>query len=390
MHLFTLDVSRPGAEATPLTSGGWEVTRAEPSSDRAKIYFASTEAGPAERHMYCVPVDGGPHTRLTTSPGANDAEVSPDEKTLAIIHSAANQPPEVYLAPNRPGAEARRVTTSPSDEWRSFPWQTPPLVIYKARDGAAVTARLYTPEMVGAKRDPLAPGVVFVHGAGYLQNAHRYCEGGLRQLLVGRLSGTRGYVPHARSKNSRSARGLLDTVLSDNSLPPERHSCEGLTSALALVVNSPLPRVVRTVVREGVVDATPVLVLEQQGYLVAVGLGMADGACGETTPTGRVEPQARVLPRIRLPLQEHDRLVRGSPGGVLLARHFLELDILPVQHPFSEYVMRSLLTSDRALKYPGPSNAIEQIRRRLRLCKYCGGHEHRDGGCNQQLHLRAS
>jgi len=194
MHLYTLDVSRPGAEAAPLTSGRWELTQAERSPDRRKIYFASTEAGPAERHVYTVPVDGGPRTRLTTAPGASEAKASPDEKTLALVHSEADQPPDVYLAPNRPPGEPRRITTSSSEEWRSYPWLAPPLVTYKARDGAEVTARLYTPEMVGAKRDPLAPGVVFVHGAGYLQNAHRYWSSYYREYMFHHLLASRGYV----------------------------------------------------------------------------------------------------------------------------------------------------------------------------------------------------
>jgi dipeptidyl aminopeptidase/acylaminoacyl peptidase len=194
MHLYTLDASRPGAEPTPLTSGRWEVTQAELSPDRRKIYFASTEAGPAERQVYSVPIDGGPRTRLTSAPGASEAEVSPDEKTLALVHSEANQPPDVYLAPNRPGTEARRVTTSARDDWRSYPWLVPPLVTYTARDGAEVTARLYTPEMVGARRDPLAPGVVFVHGAGYLQNAHRYWSNYYREYMFHHLLASRGYV----------------------------------------------------------------------------------------------------------------------------------------------------------------------------------------------------
>jgi dipeptidyl aminopeptidase/acylaminoacyl peptidase len=194
MHLYTLDASRSGAEATALTAGAWEVTQAELSPDRRRIYFSSTEAGPAERHVYSVPVEGGPRTRLTTAPGSTEAEPSPDEKTLAIVHSEANRPPEVYLAPNRPGADLKQVTTSTSDEWRSYPWLVPALVTYKARDGAPVTARLYTPEMVGARRDPRAPGVVFVHGAGYLQNAHRYWSSYYREYMFHHLLASRGYV----------------------------------------------------------------------------------------------------------------------------------------------------------------------------------------------------
>jgi dipeptidyl aminopeptidase/acylaminoacyl peptidase len=194
MHLYTVDVSRPGAKPSPLTSGRWEVTRAEPSPDRRKIYFVSTEPGAGERHLFSIAADGGPRVRLTLVPGAHDGEVSPDEKSLALVHSKANLPPEVYLAANRPGAEMRRLTTGSTEEWRSFPWVVPPVVTYKARDGAEVTARLYTPEMVGAKRDPLAPGVVFVHGAGYLQNAHHYWSSYYREYMFHHLLASRGYV----------------------------------------------------------------------------------------------------------------------------------------------------------------------------------------------------
>jgi dipeptidyl aminopeptidase/acylaminoacyl peptidase len=95
---------------------------------------------------------------------------------------------------NQPGAEMKPVTTSPSDEWRSFKWAEPQLVTYKARDGAEVYARLSTPEMVGAKRDPRRPAVIFVHGAGYLQNAHKYWSSYFREFMFHNLLASRGYV----------------------------------------------------------------------------------------------------------------------------------------------------------------------------------------------------
>src|SRR2546430_9116332 len=110
--------------------------------------------------------------------GSNVGEVSPDDRTIGMVHSYSNKPPEVYVMPNAPNAAAKQVTTSTSDEWRSFKWIDPQLVTYRARDGVDVYARLYTPEMVGARRDPSAPAVIFVHGARYLQNAHKYWAGG--------------------------------------------------------------------------------------------------------------------------------------------------------------------------------------------------------------------
>ena len=194
MHLYTLDVAAEGAEPKQLTAGKWEVSAAEPSRDGSQFYITTNEVHPGERHVYTVPADGGPRTRLTTMAGSNTAVLSPDESTLAVIHSYSTKPPEVYLMANRTGAEARQVTVTPTAEWRAFHWIDPRVVTYKARDGVDVYARVFTPEMIGARRDPSRPGVVFVHGAGYLQNAHRYWSTYFREYMFHNLLASRGYV----------------------------------------------------------------------------------------------------------------------------------------------------------------------------------------------------
>jgi dipeptidyl aminopeptidase/acylaminoacyl peptidase len=194
MHLYTLDVAAEGATAKQLTSGKWEVSGADLSRDGSRFYVTTSEVHPGERHVYTVPADGGDRVRLTTRAGSNEPTLSPDESMLALVHSYSNTPPEVYLMPNRPGAEARQITTTPTEEWRAFNWIDPKVITYKARDGVDVYARLYTPEMIGARRDPSRPGVVFVHGAGYLQNAHRYWSTYYREYMFHNLLASRGYV----------------------------------------------------------------------------------------------------------------------------------------------------------------------------------------------------
>jgi dipeptidyl aminopeptidase/acylaminoacyl peptidase len=194
MHLYSLDVTAARPEARQLTSGKWEITSVDLSTDRSKFYITSTEVHPGERHLFTMPATGGARTRITTTTGSSQAEVSPDDSTLGVVFSYSNKPPEVYVMPNRAGAKAAQVTTTPTEEWRSFKWADPQLVTFKARDGMEVFARLYTPEMMGAKRDPSRPGVVFVHGAGYLQNAHRYWASYFREYMFHNLLAARGYV----------------------------------------------------------------------------------------------------------------------------------------------------------------------------------------------------
>ncbi|HYM25973.1 MAG TPA: alpha/beta fold hydrolase [Vicinamibacterales bacterium] len=194
MHLYTVDASTAGATAQQLTSGAWEIDSVTLSQDGTKFYINSTEQHPGERHIYSMPVGGGARTKITSMTGGSAGEISPDDSTIGLVYSYSNKPHEVYLMPNRPGAAAKQVTTTPTDEWRSFKWVDPQLITYKTRDGVDVYARLFTPEMMGAKRDPSAPAVVFVHGAGYAQNAHKYWASYYREYMFHNLLASRGYV----------------------------------------------------------------------------------------------------------------------------------------------------------------------------------------------------
>jgi dipeptidyl aminopeptidase/acylaminoacyl peptidase len=194
MHLYTLDVSTDGGRAKQLTEGRWEITSAELAADGKKFYITSTENHPGERHLYTVSIDGGARTKVTSMTGSNDGTVSPDQSMLGLVHSYSNKPPEVYVMPNTPGAQAKQITTTPTAEWRAFKWIDPKVITFKARDGVDVYARLFTPEMIGAKRDASRAAVVFVHGAGYLQNAHKYWSSYFREYMFHNLLASRGYL----------------------------------------------------------------------------------------------------------------------------------------------------------------------------------------------------
>jgi dipeptidyl aminopeptidase/acylaminoacyl peptidase len=195
MHVYSLDVTAASAPPKALTSGKWEVTDARLSADRRSIFLTTNEVHPGERHFYTMSVDGGPRTKITTMTGSNDATVSPDEKSVALIYSYSTKPPELYVMPFTAGATATQVTTSPTQEFLTFKWIDPKVITYKTRDGQDVYARLMTPEMIGAKRDPHHPAVIFIHGAGYLQEAHKYWSSSYyRENLFNNILASLGYV----------------------------------------------------------------------------------------------------------------------------------------------------------------------------------------------------
>ncbi|HXI88867.1 MAG TPA: prolyl oligopeptidase family serine peptidase [Blastocatellia bacterium] len=176
-HLYT--VAYEGGEPKQLTSGKWEVTGVQMSDDRSRFFLTTSEVHPGERHLYSMPADGGERTKITSMPGGNQAFVSADEKMLALIYSYSNKPPELYVAENRAGAEAKKITSSPAPEFWNYSWIDPPIVTFKARDGAEVYARMYKPK--NFKKG--GPGVIFVHGAGYAQNVHRYWSSYFREYM---------------------------------------------------------------------------------------------------------------------------------------------------------------------------------------------------------------
>lgn len=188
-HLYTVDVTNGTKKA--LTSGKFEVYSPSISNDKKFWYFSSNEVHPGIRHFYKMPLEGGVRTQLTTMEGHNESYLSPDEKFIAIRHSYSNKPWELYVMPNRPGAQATQVTSSLTDEFKSYNWIDPEVITFKARDGADVYARLYKPRNGQTKG---SPAVIFVHGAGYLQNAHKWWSTYFREYMFHNLLADQGYT----------------------------------------------------------------------------------------------------------------------------------------------------------------------------------------------------
>lgn len=190
-HLYAVSID--GGAPVQLTSGQFEVSDVRLSDDKSKFYFTSSEGSFFERNLYSMSVNGGTRTRLTSMPGNNQAFVSPNQSSLAIIRSYANKPPELYIAPNRTGvtdSEIKQITNSPTDEWKSYNWIVPLIVSIKARDGATVYGRLYKP----ANFKKGGPAVMFVHGAGYLQNVHNWWSSYYREYMFHHLLMEKGYA----------------------------------------------------------------------------------------------------------------------------------------------------------------------------------------------------
>jgi dipeptidyl aminopeptidase/acylaminoacyl peptidase len=188
-HVYRADVN--AGVKTQLTTGNFEVSGLQLSRDKRFLYFTSNEPHPGDYQLYRMPVNGGARERITTTSGINRATLSPDEKTVAVLYSYSNKPWELFIQENKAGARMQQVTAqAQSQAFRAYPWREPEIVTFTARDGATVYARLYKP----SSPHPAKPAVIFVHGAGYLQNVHKGWSTYSREYMFHNLLADLGYT----------------------------------------------------------------------------------------------------------------------------------------------------------------------------------------------------
>ena len=187
-HLYTFNVNT--GKRRQITSGKFEVFKVDLSNSGKFFYIQANAEGPFEYHFYRVPVNGGKLEKITSLPGRNEVSLSPDEKTLAVLYSYSNKIPELYIMPNQAGAKMQKITSSTTTAFNSYSWRDPEIIHFKARDDATVYARLYKPSGTTDK----GPGVIFVHGAGYLHNVHKWWSEYYREYMFNNFLCDHGYT----------------------------------------------------------------------------------------------------------------------------------------------------------------------------------------------------
>jgi dipeptidyl aminopeptidase/acylaminoacyl peptidase len=185
-HLYRQNILTK--EKKSLTSGNFEILNVQISGDHRYFYVSSNKVSPFEHHFYKLSVNGGEMEQITQIPGNHEVSVSPDEKYLAIRYSFTNKPWELYIMENKAGAKPEQLTQSTTAQFNKYKWREPEIIKFTASDGVKVPARLYKPE------NPNGAGVIFVHGAGYLQNVHKWWSNYYREFMFHNMLADNGYT----------------------------------------------------------------------------------------------------------------------------------------------------------------------------------------------------
>ncbi|MFC5742289.1 S9 family peptidase [Dyella tabacisoli] len=190
---FSQLYSKPlGGKAKALTAGKFEVSHPRLTDDGQWFYLRSNQVAPYSYDVYRVPANGGELSRLTQYQGLEDFALSPNDQQLALLHSSPYVLPQMAVQDVAGGAP-RELTNTMKPGFTARSWIAPQIVGVSSSHGAGtIWAKYYGPADKAAAAG--RPAVIFVHGAGYLQNVTLSWSNYYREQMFHNLLVQQGYV----------------------------------------------------------------------------------------------------------------------------------------------------------------------------------------------------
>lgn len=193
----------PTSPTRALTQGEFEVSEVEESRDGGVLYFRTNRRDPGAHELESLDLLTGERKRWTDFGGRIDFSVSPDGRAVRLLVSHWDHPPELWTLELEAGASPVLRTESRTPRFSAIDWVEPlwvdvPMVTADSglpRGPGTIRGKVYLPPDTAPPPGSRGrPCVLFVHGAGYLQNAHRGWSGYYREFLFHDWLARRGVV----------------------------------------------------------------------------------------------------------------------------------------------------------------------------------------------------
>jgi dipeptidyl aminopeptidase/acylaminoacyl peptidase len=189
-HLYT---KAPNDASRPLTSGRFEVSSPLLSEDGRWFYVLCNAAAPYSYDVYRVPSGGGALQRLTQLQGVEKASLDRSGRRLLLTHSTPYMRSQIAVTNADGAGMPRELTDTRTADYKAMSWIQPEIVqIPSTHFGGTIYAKVYRDP--GSKVSAKRPGVLFVHGAGYLQDVHLRFSYYFREQMFNNLLAHLGYV----------------------------------------------------------------------------------------------------------------------------------------------------------------------------------------------------
>ena len=190
-HFYTTD-ARSGS-ARQHTSGDFKVSDPVVSRQGSHVFVLGNQTHPTEYDLYRLDLESDELTRLTELRGLESFVVHPLSEEILLLHSSAYTPTQLARLDDDSGQPVE-LTDTRSEDFRAIEWQYPEIVGIESTHGAGgpIWSKFYRPE--GDPPEGGWPVVMFVHGAGYLQNTHYRYPQYFREQMFHNLLTDKGYL----------------------------------------------------------------------------------------------------------------------------------------------------------------------------------------------------
>ncbi len=202
-HLYLYDGD--GKLVRQLTDGDWAVDSVSGvDQDAGLVYFMGTKDGATERHLYSVPIEGGPISRLTPEAGTHLVTLDHSSSRYVDVFSDTSTPPTITLRSLRDGSVLQTIHSTDDPRVEELALTPPELVTIESRDGETLHGALYRPA------PEFGPGphptVIYVYGGPHAQvvNNHWSMTCSMRSQYLRSL----GYLVFCLDNRGSARRGL--------------------------------------------------------------------------------------------------------------------------------------------------------------------------------------
>ena len=180
-------------KAKQLTHGQFEVSRPVLSNDGRRFYVRANAEKRWAYDVYRVGVDGGELQRVTHYQGMDSFALSHDDAKLLVVHSSSYVPSQLAVVDADGSGAPHELTDTRTAAYKALRWVAPQFVqVPSTHFKGSIWAKFYAPENYDKSKPH--PAVIFVHGAGYLQDVSANWSYYFREQMFNNLLLQHGYV----------------------------------------------------------------------------------------------------------------------------------------------------------------------------------------------------